>query len=83
MRRKSLVDAVGNPYAPDEGKGLVQVIGARLNAERRLEVPLVLRHCSLMDSELTDKGGNLGSAEYHPTVALSKRNRGFFQFNSM
>ncbi len=31
---KSLVDAVGNSQAPDEGIKLVQAAAARLNAER-------------------------------------------------
>ncbi len=35
---KSLVDAVGNSHAPDEGIWLVQAVVARLNAGSSLEV---------------------------------------------
>ncbi len=42
---KSLVDAVGNLLAPDEGIRLVQAAVARLNAERKLGVLGVPGHC--------------------------------------
>ncbi len=42
---KSLVDAVGNPLAPDEGIRLVQAAVARLDAARCLEVFWVPGHC--------------------------------------
>ncbi len=42
---KSLVDAVGNPLAPDEGIRLVQAGVARLSGERRLELLWVPCNC--------------------------------------
>ncbi len=61
---KSLVDAVGNSHAPDEGIRLVQAAVARLNAERCLEVLWVPGHCGLMGDELAYEEAKSGSAEH-------------------
>ncbi len=67
---KSLVDAVGNSHAPDEGIRLVHAAVARLNDERYLEVLRVPGHCGLMGSELADEEAKSGSAEHQLIVAL-------------
>ena len=72
---KSLVDAVGNSHAPDEGIRLVQAAVARLNAERSLEVLWVPGHCGLKGNELADGEAKLGSAEHQPLVALDPATR--------
>ncbi len=67
---KSLVDALGNLLAPDEGLRLVQAAFARLNAERCLEVLWFPGHCGLQGRELADEEAKLGSAEHQPPVRL-------------
>ncbi len=67
---KSLVDAVGNPVAPDEGIRRVQAAVARLNAERCLEVMWGPGYCGLQGNELVDEEATLGSAEHQLLVAL-------------
>ncbi len=65
---KSLVDAVDNLLAPDEGIRLVQAAVARLNAERCLRVLWVPGHCGLQGNELADAEAKLGSTEHQPPV---------------
>ncbi len=67
---KSLVDAVGNLLAPEEGIRLVQAAVARLKAERGLEVLWGPGHCGLQGNELADEEAKLGSEEYQPLVRL-------------
>ncbi len=67
---KSLVDAVGNLLAPDEGMRLVQTAVARLNAEKCLEVLWVPGHCGQQGNELADEEVKLGSAEHQSTVQM-------------
>ncbi len=61
---KSLVVAVGNRQAPDEGIGLVQAAVALLNAGRCLEVLWVQGHCGFQGKELAEEEAKSGSAEH-------------------
>ncbi len=72
---KLLVDAVGNPLAPDEDIRLLQAAVARLNAERCLEVLWAPSHCGLQGNELADERAKFGSAEYQPPVRLDYTTR--------
>ncbi len=67
---KSLVDAVGNSHAPNEGRRLVQATVARLKAERFLEILWAPGHCGLIGNELADEEANYASEEHQPLVAL-------------
>ncbi len=67
---KSLVGAVGNSHAPDEGIRLVYAAVAQLNAERCLEALWVPGHRGLMGNELADEEAKLDSAEHQPRATL-------------
>ncbi len=67
---KSIVDAVGNPLATDEGIRLVQAVVAPLKAESCFEVLCVQGHCGLQGKELADEEAKSGSAEHQPPIQL-------------